>query len=62
MTQVTLRFHTDDETLIDSLVTAWVMDEDILVVSGGHIEDVINLRPGRTDRIRLTYVRESSHE
>ena len=45
---VTLRFKTDDESLIQNLVTAWLEDEGITILSAG-----------RRDTIDLTYVKES---
>ena len=46
MAQVTLRFRTDDDALIESLGTAWLEDEGIVILHGG-----------RSDAIDLTYVR-----
>ena len=45
--RVTLRFNTDDESLVKNLVTAWLEGEGITIKSAG-----------RVDSVDLTYVKE----
>lgn len=44
--QVMLRFHTDDQALIDNLVVSWLEDEGITIHHGGG-----------TDTVDLSYVK-----
>lgn len=48
MIEVTLRFKTEDATLVQNLVTAWLESEGITILSAG-----------RRDSVDLTYVKES---
>lgn len=51
MTEVTMRFKTDDATLVQNLVTAWLEDEGITIQSAG-----------RQDTVDLTYVKERDRD
>ena len=50
-TQVTLRFKTTSQRLIDDLSTSWLESEGAVIIAGGH-----------RYAINLTYVKEQARE
>lgn len=43
MQEVTLRFKTDDESLIDALVNSWLQDREVRVIANGKEPKTVNL-------------------